>query len=147
MEREWAARQDEKSQENDIQDASPLLWVLPAEWWDKKPKLRQSPSGHPWCQPPGLYAEEGPKGARTNRIIAKAFMRDHAGVGRRTCKWTPALSSGENYDIPSENDEDDDNTGQNCPSSEPRTKRGFDMNISNAGRKHWYGGAPIDGNQ
>lgn len=62
LEREWAARQEDQVQDNDKHEASPLLWRLPEEWWGRKPKLRCSPEGHAWCQPPGLYQYNGSEG-------------------------------------------------------------------------------------
>lgn len=147
LEREWAARQDDKSTDNDIQQSSPLLWQLPTEWWDRNPVLRKTRGGHPWCQPPGLYTGDGPKGARIARIFGQAYMRGHADAGRSERKWTPAIDDDDDDEVQSDSEDHKASEAPHRPSGETRTKRGFGMNISNTGRKYWYGGASGDRHQ
>lgn len=144
LERGWAARQEEQSEKNDGQEISPLIWQLPEEWWEGRPRLRQTPEGHSWCQPPGMHRHTGPKGKGVLRRIAKSYQRDHADTGSQPGRWQPDIDDGEiDKQIEDAEESSTDEPGLDETTNKSHhggSRGGFDMNISNAGRKAWRSG-------
>lgn len=73
-------------------------------------------------------------------------MRDHADSNRKVGKWNTPLED-EEQEVEETEEQDCETDSGNAWAGEPKQKRGFDMNISNAGRPVWHGGDIDDRNQ